>query len=79
MEENEMQLIIAEKEKLLIEKEAELEALKNDNARLTSENAKAWASINNFKKKPEEKKLDLTQFKWGDQEENQVYGYYDKR
>ena len=66
MEEKEMQLIIAEKEKLLIEKEAEVEALKNDNARLTSENAKAWASINNFKKKPEEKKLDLTQFKWGD-------------
>lgn len=66
MEENEMQLIIAEKERLLAEKEAEVEALKNDNARLTSENAKAWASINNFKKKPEEKKLDLTQFKWGD-------------
>ncbi len=66
MEEKEMQLIIAEKEKLLIEKEAEVEALKKDNNRLTSENAKAWASINNFKKKPEEKKLDLTQFKWGD-------------
>ncbi len=66
MDEKEMQLIIAEKEKLLIEKEAEVEALKKDNNRLTSENAKAWASINNFKKKPEEKKLDLTQFKWGD-------------